>query len=300
MFRRKSEGKNVPRNLELPAQQPTPVRGALDIVASAASPQTTAGNAFSIFVRVQNPFEVTIRLFQVRTHIPVELEDVGPAMKEELRRADADAASKRRLKESGIALAQITGPTEFGYFPVTGHDETGEAYDAGYYAFNNPFVDLQPGDSVIQQFVLRTKQRLLFTPLTHTFHIQVSYSEVGDKSPKGVVHSRTLPFELSIGADLWAIMAGGVVGAIGGALLKTLTAASTSNPSPTLASFLLAAAIAVIASAAVVIGFARKASAQPFVSIEDFWGGTLVGFSVGFIGYDQFSSLFTAPSVPTQ
>jgi hypothetical protein len=27
-------------------------------------------------------------------------------------------------------------------------------------------------------------------------------------------------------------------------------------------------------------------------SIEDFWGGIVVGFSVGFFGFDQFFSLF--------
>jgi len=51
-----------------------------------------------------------------------------------------------------------------------------------------------------------------------------------------------------------------------------------------------------ISSLAVVIAFARKTAAQPMVSIEDFWGGTLIGFSVGFFGFEKFLYLFTNPS----
>ena len=260
---------------------PPPVRGSLEILASAASPQIVAGSAFSIFVKVQNPFDVPIRLFQVETHIPVDLRDVSPIK---------DAVQQ---SQAGIAYAQITGPVQSGYVSLVGYDEeSGKPYDAGYY---RDYVDLQPGDSNMQQFVLQTRHMLLFQPLTHSFHFQVVYSEQVKRQPE-TLHTRTLPFQLSIRANLFAIIAGGLAGAIVGVLLKVLTTPASTTAATTLAgipAFLQALFIALLATLAVVIGFARKTSAQPFVSIEDFWGGSLIGFSVGFLGYEQFSSLFS-------
>ena len=55
----------------------TPVRGALELVVGASSPQTTAGADFSVFVIVRNPFEIPITLYRVESHIPVELMDMN-------------------------------------------------------------------------------------------------------------------------------------------------------------------------------------------------------------------------------
>ncbi|MFK8849115.1 hypothetical protein [Streptomyces sp. Ac-502] len=39
------------------------------------------------------------------------------------------------------------------------------------------------------------------------------------------------------------------------------------------------------------VAFARKSSAQPFVAIEDFWGGAIIGFSVGYFGFQNFADM---------
>jgi hypothetical protein len=56
-----------------------PVRGFPGLTVAASSPQTTAGSDFSIFVIVQNPFDVPITIHQVQTHIPIELIDINAA-----------------------------------------------------------------------------------------------------------------------------------------------------------------------------------------------------------------------------
>ena len=40
-----------------------------------------------------------------------------------------------------------------------------------------------------------------------------------------------------------------------------------------------------------VVFMARKSDAQSFVSVEDFWGGMLMGFLVGYTGTTFFESL---------
>ena len=54
-----------------------PVRGSLRLTVNTSSPQVTAGSDFSIFVVIQNPFDVPITIQQVQTHIPIELIDVN-------------------------------------------------------------------------------------------------------------------------------------------------------------------------------------------------------------------------------
>jgi hypothetical protein len=49
--------------------------------------------------------------------------------------------------------------------------------------------------------------------------------------------------------------------------------------------------LAVILSAVAVIFMARKSDTQSFVSVEDFWGGVLIGFLVGYTGTGFFGTL---------
>lgn len=86
-----------------------------------------------------------------------------------------------------------------------------------------------------------------------------------------------------------SVVIGGGVGAITGSLLKFLTQQGAQHTFSALAQ---AAIVALLASFAVVVAFARKTGAQSFISVEDFWGGLLIGVSVGFVGYSQFESLF--------
>jgi hypothetical protein len=146
-------------------------------------------------------------------------------------------------------------------------------------------ITLQPGDSIVRQFVLRTRQWLLFTPLSHRFQIQVNYT--GDN----VDHTDTISYEQSIRSTIGAMAAGACCGAVLGAVLKTFGSAGSAGA----ASILQAVLVALLASIAVVVAFARKSAAQPIVSVEDFWGGALIGFSVGFFGFDRFSGLFGQP-----
>lgn len=49
--------------------------------------------------------------------------------------------------------------------------------------------------------------------------------------------------------------------------------------------------VAAILSVAAVIFAARKSDVQSFVSVEDFWGGALVGFLIGYSGATVFEGL---------
>jgi len=136
---------------------------------------------------------------------------------------------------------------------------------------------------VVRQFVLRTRQWLFFTPLTHRFEIQINHTT------DGTDHTDTVAYEQSIRSTLSAMCVGSAVGAIFGSLLKNFSGSLISTNMHLVIQGLF---VSVLASTAVVVAFARKANTQPIISIEDFWGGALLGFTVGFFGFDRFSGLF--------
>jgi hypothetical protein len=324
-------------------QDNVPVRGFPGLTIAAASPQTTAGSDFSIFVLVQNPFNVPITIYQVQTHIPVELIDVNRLRTQyaSLSKADHNGnelrdnkstvwtrhqqRKKLRQEHPGVAVAVGTefSPEEAGQLfrsevnigaglnlhpgssanfsalsVILPPDASSDNLDAimrrmfDYQRGVLP-VQLQPGDAVVRQFVLRTRSRVLFRPLSHAFQIQVNYSV------DGVDHTGTIPYNLSIQAALGSIMWGAALGAAVGTLVKGLT----SSPPISTGATLRALAIALMTSSVIVIAFSRKSSAQPFISVEDFWGGLVIGFAVGYFGFHQFLSLFPEgtgnnPSLP--
>ncbi len=90
-----------------------------------------------------------------------------------------------------------------------------------------------------------------------------------------------------------------MLGAALGTLVKGLThEPQTGTSGVTALGTLQALAVSVMATIAVVVvvAFARKSSAQPLVSVEDFWGGMVIGFTVGYFGFNQFLHLFPAGS----
>jgi hypothetical protein len=317
-----------------PTDRKGPVRGFPGLTVAASSPQTTAGSDFSIFVIVQNPFDVPITIHQVQTHIPIELIDINAARLElvqEVAEQSSDKlgarlakwlvrpfAARARLKQqySGVAIAlgtevtteeiaalraqvdmreaRVEGGTVAGilmhlHFPENPSAEELDRLFFRMHDYQRGLIPttLQPGDSVVKQFVLKTRSWLFFTPLNHTFQIQVSYSV------DGVDHTGTIAYELNIASTLGAIAWGAVAGAVLGTLLKGLSQPALPGG---VSEMLQALAVSIMAGLAVVVAFARKSNAQSLVSVEDFWGGIVIGFTVGFFGFEQFFNLFSRGS----
>jgi hypothetical protein len=302
------------------------IRGSLRLEVSTSTSAITSGSNFSVFVTIQNPFDVPVVVYQVQTHIPVELYDINSLA---LYRAKTSGSIKgisriidRILRKDiersqrGVAIAVglefspeqdrdvISMSTSLENIDAGGNVNIGAITGLAFNFPENPTPEeldrimfrldlikkgvtpttLQPGDAMIRQFVLQTRSRLFFTPLAYSFKIQVNYAL------DSVDHYDTISYNVNIRSSMASVSVGAIFGALIGALLKALS--STSPAIGGASGVLQAATVAVLASLAVVIAFARKAATQPIVSVEDVWGGALIGFSVGFFGLDQFTYLF--------
>jgi hypothetical protein len=144
-------------------------------------------------------------------------------------------------------------------------------------------IVLQPGDSLVKHFVLKTTKWLFFPPINHTFQIQVRY-EVDEKS-----HIDTLPFSINIRAPMRSSIVGAIIGGFFGHMARD------SNNLSELLTFnkqlLIGLLRTIIFSLIVIVAFARKSSVQQVVSVEDFWGGVFTGFLVGYTGEEFIKSV---------
>jgi hypothetical protein len=156
-------------------------------------------------------------------------------------------------------------------------------YDINEYRTGRVPVVLLPGNSVVQHFVLKTTNWLTFTPIAHTFQIQVRYEMDGNK------HIDTVPYALSIRAATASSLIGAILGSVLGSLVNTNVVFTDTGTA--LRALLTASIFAVI----IVVAFARKNSVQQIVSVEDFWGGMFIGFLVGYSGESFVSSIIGGP-----
>ena len=135
-------------------------------------------------------------------------------------------------------------------------------------------ITLYPGDSLVKHFVLKTRKWLFFSPVSHTFQIQVRYT-VNNKN-----HIDTLPFSI----DIRAPMRSSIIGSIIGSVLGFIVSESKNSIDFTSTNFWLSISRTIIFALIIIVAFARKSNVQQVVSVEDFWGGLFTGFLVGYSG----------------
>jgi hypothetical protein len=164
---------------------------------------------------------------------------------------------------------------------------------------------LQPGNDNVWTITLGTKRNLFFQPAAYKLNLSVLYtmdppSEEETKTPSRLF-SNTIPTTVTIRTSLWSVMAGSVAGGLLGASARMLQQSGTADVPLTLATVSASAILAAILSIAAAIFAARKSETQSFVSVEDFWGGALIGFIIGYSGtvaFENITRISSATSAP--
>jgi len=149
---------------------------------------------------------------------------------------------------------------------------------------------VQPGETVVYKLALNTIKKTMFKPIQYLLSFNINY---GFDESLTELHTDTFAQSLSIRAPIISIIVGAALGSFGGFLAKVLTDPKE-NPFdvanlPTNGANLL---VTMILSAMSVVFLAKKGQASTPVSVEDFWGGMVLGFLVGYTGssvFDKFS-----------
>lgn len=165
-------------------------------------------------------------------------------------------------------------------------------------------VILQPGNSTVHAFTLKTTQAVFFTPSSYNLSIQVEY-EIDSN-----VNQEAISYRLDVRAPIKALIFGSVIGSVMGYLVKdiydhkSLVGLLQKRDALGGLSWGIALLGAVLLGVLLVIAFARKKDTQPLISVEDFWGGVFVGFMAGYMGSSILDQVIpvssdVAKSVPT-
>lgn len=272
-----------------PSQNPqstVSVRGPLRYEIETSSPMVEAGRPFSVFLRVTNPYEVPVTILEVGVMLPVEFQN------ETLHFRDDRLVWRNQLFRGAITKGGTTSSGLPGGVAVAVTSRTG-GLGGSRGSPDQPHATLslktapeesprrigqalecftiQPGDTLVHQVSLRTRRWLFFSPAVYNLEAQIDY-KLDDQD-----HHDSVKVPLSVKAQMTSLIVGAVVGSLAGGVVRAVSDNNIGDLSQMLAKI----AISAIVSAMVIVAFARKKDAQPFISVEDFFGGMFVGFSVG-------------------
>lgn len=265
-------------------------RGPLRYEIETSSTVLEAGSLFSVFLRITNPYDVPVTIFNVETQLPVEfLEPYSNRPKRGTWQQTKDLFSReykdaleqgtQRVRAHSLSVKPITNASEEDRQnpnPGEKSEELGEVEEPDYLAGVAQADVLEPGNSILKEFTVRTRERNLFTPSVYFFHMQITYGM------EGKTNHDTAKTSLNIKAPISAMALGAVLGAAIGTFLKYF---EDSNASLPISQLLVSLSASVLIGLVLVVAFARKKDAQPFITIEDFYGGAFVGVLAGYSGY---------------
>lgn len=293
-----------------------PIRGPLRYDISTSSPQLTAGTPFSVFIKITNPYDVPAKILLVGARLPYEFCNLRTTAANRRWRFPWELGAPSRFggmaalhdgsaesPAAGLpAAAGMAGPAAATMSPPQGFALAEAMPGAGRYPLpsgQTAITVLQPGNSVVHSFTFRTRTWLFFSPSMHDFHVQLAYEIDGE------INQDSALCHLNIRTPLLSLVIGSALGSIGGFILKDvfhrqdLQAVITQPgafPILTLSTMLLGN---ILLGVILVLGLARKKDAQPFLSVEDFWGGMFLGVVAGYGGKALAEQLLTHPLQPS-
>jgi hypothetical protein len=153
----------------------------------------------------------------------------------------------------------------------------------------DPMQRIAPHCEAVRYFYVLTKGWLLFKPTRINLSTQITYRIQGDERTQVVSSS----FEVK--PPLTAVVMGAVLGALLGNLAKALRNAQAFDLKP----FLISMGAATVMSLIATIALSRKSASQGFITVEDFFGGFVVGTLIGYEGPQVFDKAISPASGST-
>lgn len=167
---------------------------------------------------------------------------------------------------------------------------------------------LQPGNTAVYSLVLATRSSIFFRPIQYNLQYAINFyfepPGQRDDLTSAPVHTNSASQSLTIRAPILSVMLGAVIGGLAGYFarsLQTLGQIPAGKEPTNWAAFAVTLVVTVILSAMAVVFLARKSETQSLVSVEDFWGGLVIGFLVGYTGtsaFENFAGIGSAVPTP--
>lgn len=237
------------------------------------------GDYFTIYIGITNGHEKDIKLNEVKISQPIGFIPVTSKSQDIARQSIGARILEwldNRYGKKPVGTSS-TGKKDSGYTI----EPTNDKVKGSSIIHEIPEVPLEPKSTYSEIFYLKAGWSGGFRPRpdTYTLSCDVTY-EVDGK-----ISFNSIKFDVSIFPSLGSMLAGTIVGSLLGTFVKELLSRSdimsnfqTIGILGTVAPIFPSLFTNMILGFIVGVVLMRKKDVQPFLTIEDFWGGILVGF----------------------
>jgi hypothetical protein len=301
------------------------VYGKLDVTV----PESTyeAGSVSTVAILIRNPFDVPVNIIEVqgpRSSYLSEIQDKSPNIKHQ--NGEKKRNKKRNIFTSildflneSVVITQVGLGGITAEFPskknslnchiddgsileidtnLSDFDEVNITVDKTSKVVFKPQlikqksserrqqITIEPHCEVVAYFNISTSGWLLFTPTRQSLNTLIKYT-INDIEKTQVVTS-----EFDIRPPLLSMLIGSSIGSILGTLAKILNTAQFFEWKSIIVSLIASIIMSLIAT----VALSRKSGTQGFITVEDFFGGFVIGALIGYGGESYFENAFLPDS----
>lgn len=233
-----------------------------------------AGKPFSLTTIVTNPHDEPIQIVSYLYHIPYQVQWIHDGAFDTKYAEHRAFSPLRRLFTASLWRAAASAPgTPMSY---------GRLPDAP----PGPVQTIAPGESQIYSFRAMMPHWLFITGGQLTFQGVVMYQS-GTEAHTSTFEV-TFPFRPPLKATTFGAVAGSFLGTVAKLLKESGPSLFWEKPGEAVTATALAIILSIIA---VVYSSRRSNDVQPVLTVEDVWGGIILGFMIGYLGNDFFQKL---------
>lgn len=242
---------------------------AVRIQSTIAQPAVVAGEPFTISTRITNLHDEPIHVFELRYDVPFQIQWIAD------KDFDEHYVEVRRMPFLKRLFARSNWHVAA---QPPGQSMSFKSTDPA-----SPIETIAPGQSMIYTFKALAARWLFASNGRVNFDGRVRYAT--SRGEQSSIFEISFPIRPPLRANVIGAVLGAVTGAAAERLRERGGEIFLVAGVEELAAVVLAAILSVIA---VVYASRRGGEGQPILTIEDFWGGLIVGFLMGYLGHSFF------------
>lgn len=249
---------------------------ALKVRTSVPQGVVIAGRPFTLTTMVTNTYDQPIEIMKYGFHVPYQVRWINEYnFNTEFARRAAGSPFKRLLALSilNTTAAPPGSPFDFANPSIEGRPP-------------EPVQRVAPGDSQSYSFKAIMPQWLFITGGQLTFQGVITYRRDNQ------LHTSTFDLGLTYRPPLRSISLGAVLGAVLGSCAKILKDSGPDIIHQKPLGVITSTTLAIILSTIAVVYSSRRSNeSQPVLTVEDVWGGMILGFLIGYLGNEFFQTV---------
>jgi len=248
---------------------------ALKISTSLSADFITAGTPCTITTKITNAHDDKIELLQIYYFIPHQVRWIDEVSLDEESKKQKEQKFFKRIFASSKLWKSVALP-----------EGVDMIFGIGSENYEKSFASILPGESYVYSYEAYLPKWLFSSGFTVKFDGRVSYKY------KDEVHYSTFSLNFLVRPPIESNIIGAVIGGVLGTSAKWLQGTVATKETGLDITFMTSTLLSIILGIVMVVFSSRRTGeVQPILTIEDFWGGMLAGFLVGYLGHEFFGKV---------